>query len=238
MEKVLNFCCGDCDGNSCARRVSIFESLTDEELREITKQVKRKRYAKNEVIFEEGDEASTLYFVNRGKIKLYKYTCDGKEQILHILSEGDFFGELNLVRNSKDTFNAKALEDCGICTLSKGVIREIILKNPEIGLKMLEGVASRLGKMEELAQTLATNDIDSRIAFLINGLIEKYGEDLGGNIEITLPLSREEMANYIGVTRETISRKLKKLEEIGVIKLIGTKRMSIKDKEYFKTFVG
>lgn len=230
-------CCNNCRGGLCASKVPIFENLNKEELVEIVNKIDHKEFSKGDVIFTEGNIANTLYFINEGKIKLYKYTKDGKEQILHILSEGDFFGELELIKPSKYGFNSKAIEDAKICTLTKEEMKDIMMKNPEIGIKVLETVGERLSKVENLVQNLATNDVDSRMAYLIIELMEKYGENVEGNISVKLPISREDMASYIGVTRETISRKLKKLEDENLIKIIGTKTIIIIDEEGLKNYI-
>jgi CRP/FNR family transcriptional regulator len=116
-------------------------------------------------------------------------------------------------------------------------MKEIMMKNPEIGIKVLETVGERLSKVESLVQNLATNDVDSRMAYLLTDLMENYGENIEKNISIELPLSREEMANFIGVTRETISRKLKKFEDEKLIKIVGTKIIIILDEEGLKNYI-
>lgn len=233
----MNNCCGNCKRGLCTKEISIFSSLDSSELTEIIEKMNHKKLNKNDVIFLEGEKAKTLYFLNVGKIKIYKYTKDGKEQILHILSEGDFFGELNLLKESKYRFNAKAIEESKICTLSKENFKEILLYKPEIAIKILEIMGERLSALENLAQNLATNDIDARIAFLLKNLCDKYGEISNNDIIINLPLTREDMANYVGVTRETISRKLKKFEEENIIKIVGTKKIIIIDNEKLEEYI-
>lgn len=233
MNSNCGNCCNSCRGELCASKVPIFENLNNEELLEIVKTIDHKEYDKGDIVFAEGNAANTLYFINEGKIKLYKYTKDGKEQILHVLSEGDFFGELDLIKASKYGFNSKAIVNSKICTLTKDEMKDIIMRKPEIGIKVLETVGERLSKVENLA----TNDVDSRMAYLLIDLIEKYGEPIEKNISIKLPLSREDMANYIGVTRETVSRKLKKLEDEKLIKIVGTKNIIILDEEGLKEYI-
>ncbi|SFC29989.1 Crp/Fnr family transcriptional regulator [Clostridium uliginosum] len=237
MSNHCSNCCNNCRGELCASKVPIFENLNNEELIEIVKTIKHKEYSKGDVIFTEGNVANTLYFINEGKIKLYKYTKDGKEQILHVLSEGDFFGELDLIKPSKYGFNSKAIVNSKICTLTKDEMKDIIMRKPEIGIKVLETVGERLAKVENLVQNLATNDVDSRMAYLLTDLIERYGESIEKNISIKLPLSREDMASFIGVTRETISRKLKKFEDEKLIKIVGTKNIIILDEEGLKDYI-
>lgn len=232
MNRQCSNCYNNCRGNLCVSKVPIFENLNNEELLEIVNKINHMEYRKGDVIFNEGNLANTLYFINEGKIKLYKYTKDGKEQILHILSEGDFFGELDLIKPSKYRFNSKAIEDSKICTLTKSEMKNIMMSNPEISIKMLETVGDRLSKVESLVENLATNDVDSRMVYLIKDLMKKYGEKVGDNISIKLPLSREDMASYIGVTRETISRKLKKFEDEKLIKVVGTRNIIVLSEEW------
>lgn len=237
MNNNCGNCCNNCRGNFCASKVPMFENLNDEELLEIVKMINHKEYSKGDAIFSEGNIANTLYFVNEGKIKLYRYTKDGKEQILHILSEGDFFGELDLINPSAYRFNAKAIVDAKVCTLTKEEMKDVMMGKPEIGIKLLETARERLSKVEDLVQNLATNDVDSRMAYLITDLMTSYGENIGDSISIKLPISRGDMANYIGVTPETISRKLKKFEDEKIIKIVGTKNIIILDQEKLQDYI-
>jgi len=233
----MKACCERCSTKLCASKVPIFSNLNREELLEIINMTGHRSYYKGENIFLEGMEASTLYLINEGKIKVFKYTKDGKEQILHILNEGDFLGELNLFKKGEYSFNAEAIENTKLCTLTKDKMRQLILTRPEIGLKILEAVGDRLSSLETLAQNLATNDVESRIANLLINLKEKYGKEISEGVEINLPITREEMSNYTGVVRETISRKLKKFEEEGIIDIIGIKKIVIKNEEKLESYL-
>ncbi|ABR34438.1 MULTISPECIES: Crp/Fnr family transcriptional regulator [Clostridium] len=237
MNNNCGNCCNNCRGNLCASKVPMFENLNDEELLDIVNMINHKEYIKGDIIFSEGNIANTLYFVNEGKIKLYRYTKDGKEQILHILSEGDFFGELDLIKPSTYRFNAKAIVDAKVCTLTKDELKDAMMRKPEIGIKLLETVRERLSKVEDLVQNLATKDVDSRMAYLITDLMTSYGENIEDSISIKLPISRGDMANYIGVTPETISRKLKKFEDEKIIKIVGTKNIIILDEKKLKDYI-
>jgi len=229
--------CDRCKNELCARKVPIFSNLNNEDLLEVVNMTGHNSYKKGENIFLEDDEAHTLYLINEGKIKLYKYTKDGKQQILHILSDGDFFGELNLFKGSKYSFNAEAIAPTKICTLTKEKMKEIILERPEIGIKILEVVGDRLSKVESLAQHLATNDIESRLAYLLIDMMESDGVKRNNGVEINMTISREDMSNYTGVARETISRKLKKFEEEGLIELVGTKKIIILREDILRDYI-
>lgn len=223
--------CKLCKGRYCAHKVSIFSVLEPEQLGRLTEKITHKNFKKGQIIFFEGDVSDKLYVINKGKIKIFKYTREGKEQILYLLSEGDFVGDLSLFKKDEFKFNAEALEDSNICILTKDDFDGIIKETPEIALQILQVVYDRIVKLENLIQSLSTKDIEARIAGLLLSFVKDFGIARGDVIELELPLSREDIANYIGVTRETISRKLGSMQEQGVIDLIGSKKIIINDIE-------
>lgn len=229
--------CIKCTGKYCVSKVYIFSALQPEAFKKISDIIITRKYRKGQVIFFEGDVEDKLYIVNQGKIKIYKYNREGREQILYILSEGDFIGDMSLLKKGNFQFNAEALEDTLICTIAKDDFDEIITRNPEITLKILEVLHDRLMNLENLIQNLSTKDIEIRIASMLLSFAGDFGVEDESGIIINLPLNREEMANYIGVTRETISRKLTSLQDEGVIELIGNKKLIIKDKVYFQKMI-
>lgn len=187
-------------------------------------------FAKGESICYEGEVSNTLFIINEGKVKLSKMTKEGKEQIVHILATGDFFGELNLFHEGQAcNFTAYAITPVKMCTISKKDMDQILLEHPQIAIKILSEVTKRLSQTENLVQNLANNDAEVRIAYMIVEFGEQYGVACREGIRVDLPLTREEMANYVGVTRETISRKLSKFENLNLIKLIGNKQLIVKN---------
>ncbi|NLO99916.1 MAG: cyclic nucleotide-binding domain-containing protein, partial [Clostridiaceae bacterium] len=98
MDKSL-YACGSCQHKLCAGRVSLFTSLDNEQLLQVMKLIIHKEYKKGEILLFEGEIRNDLVIVNKGQVKAFRNTVDGKEQILYIFSEGDFFGEKNLLRD-------------------------------------------------------------------------------------------------------------------------------------------
>ncbi|PRR83795.1 Crp/Fnr family transcriptional regulator [Clostridium vincentii] len=230
--------CESCSNRLCAKKVPIFSFLSDDELIKIINMTGHKVYKKGDRLCSQGEKSDTLFIINEGQVKISKLTRSGKEQIVHIFTNGDFFGELSLF-NSDETYNfdAYAVSDIKICTLDKQAMNKIIMNNPEISLKLLQVITKRLSQTEDLAQNLATNDAEIRIAFMILEFGEKYGVATGQGLQIKLPINREEMANYVGVTRETISRKLSIFEDLGIISLKGNKIIIIKQLDKLKSYV-
>ncbi|MDF2557892.1 MAG: cAMP-binding protein [Bacillales bacterium] len=224
MEKELS--CSKCS-HFCAGKVPIFQSLTEKDLDLISSLIRKRRFQKGQVLIREGDKSDALYFIHYGNIKLSKITIEGKEQILNLVSHGDFFGELHVLHNAACNFSAYALEDTEVCMILRKDFEMVIQMYPNISIKLLHAMTERLSHAENLLQTLATKDAEVRLVNLIIDLSEKFGRKTESGIEISLPMTREEMANYIGVTRETISRKLNKFEDYGYIRANGNKYLHI-----------
>lgn len=223
----------------CTRKVPIFASLSDEDLSRISAMIKHRKYAKGQALILEEQPTDTLYIIQQGHVKLSKMTPQGKEQILHVLTTGDFFGELNIFNSEElSNFSAYALQDTSICMLTKTDMEQLITENPAISFKLLKTVTKRLAHTENLAQSLATKDPEIRIACMILELSDIYGKQRGGRVHIDLPLSREELANYVGVTRETISRKFAIFEDLGLIELIGNKQMILTNRPSLEKYIG
>ena len=230
--------CENCNHRLCARKVPIFSFLSEEELTKIVDMTGHKSYKKGDMLCSEGDVSNTLFIINEGTVKISKLTKEGKEQIIHIYTSGEFFGELSLFSsNELYNFDVYAICDVKLCTLTKQDMDEILISNPQIALKLLQVLTNRLTQTENLAQNLATNDAEIRIAFMLLEFAEKYGIPTDLGLEIKLPINKEEMANYVGVTRETISRKLRAFEELGLISLIGNKILIIKQLDMLKSYV-
>lgn len=200
-------------------------------MEEISAGVAFKDYKKGEHIFRTGNKADRLYIVCSGKMKIYKYLTDGREQILYIYSAGDFVGGFNLLKEDKYLYNAAALEDTTISTLTKHKFDEIAIKNPTILLKILEKAYERIRWAEGLVDRLAYNNADAKVAGLLLTLIEDFGSETDEGTLLELSINREEMGNYTGISRETMTRKLNAFRELGYVDFIGNKKILIIDRE-------
>lgn len=215
----------------CTRKVQIFEPLSNDEIFKIAAMTTHKKFKKGQLIIHEGEQLDSLFIINRGQIKLSKLTTQGKQQILHILKNGESFCELNILNPEEESnFSAYAMEETEICILTKSKMDSIMQKNPSIVLKLLKTVSQRLMHAENLVHNLAISDPEIRLSYAILELCEKYGETTDMGIFIDLTLTREEVANYIGVTRETVSRKISKFEKMGLITSVANKKLIVKNK--------
>lgn len=221
----------------CAGRVPIFSSLDKKELKQVVSLIVQKKYEKDTLIISEGSIPQNFFIVSRGKIKVFGYSQDGKEQIMYILTDGDFFGERNLIHEKEADFNARAMEDTVVCMIEKHNFQKLLVKFPGISIKIMEVLCERLEKMESLVRKISPKDVDSRINMMLLELSQRYGRKQSEGILVELPVSREEMANYIGVARETVSRKLTSLKNEGVIEVIGNKKILIVNEEALESSI-
>lgn len=234
---MQNVGCIKCKNNLCITKVSVFTSLEYEDMLEIARMIRHREYKKGEFLCHEGDKLAMLFIVNSGKVKLSKFNKEGKEQILNIISDGDIFGEYYLFLDSEPyNFSAIALSDVKICTLTKLDMDYLLQKHPNISYKILQEVSKKLIGAENLAQNLSTINTDSKVMYVLKELAQKYGTIQSNQIRLELPITREEMAKYAGVTRETMSRKLKALESESIIEAIGNKIIIIKDIKFLDNY--
>lgn len=230
--------CNHCHIRPCIHRVSIFASLDQMELERVAGLITHKQYCKGELLIMAGQHNESLIIINRGKVKAFRYSRDGREQILYIFSEGDFFGETNLLRDHETNYNIEALEETGVCLIGKNDFQQLICNYPEIGFKIMAELCNRLEGLEKILQNMGTNNAELRVNAVLLEFARKFGRDHSRGIIIDLPLSREGIANYIGVTRETVSRKLNLLQEEGLIKMDGNKKIIILDKKALERSIG
>lgn len=231
--------CSTCKNRLCVSKVPIFSALDQEDLKEILKLTKHPVYNKGEVLCHEGDTLATLFIVNEGMVKLSKYNVDGKEQILNLIGEGGIFGEYYLFSDFEPyNFTATAIKRAKICTLSKENLDIILDKYPSISRKIFAEISRKLIRTENLAQTLSSVNTDAKVAYVLLSFANQYGVTSKEGIRFELPVNREEMANYAGVTRETMSRKLGSLAKEGVIETVGNKVILVKDYERLNGLAG
>ena len=178
-----------------------------------------------------GDRHESLIIINQGRVKAFRYSQEGREQILYLFAVGDFFGETNLLKDQEITYNIEALEATGLCTIRKSDFQQLIRSFPEIGFKVMAELCARLEGLENILQSMGNKSVELRVNAVLLEFANKFGQDHPRGILVELPLSREGIANYIGLTRETVSRKMSLLQEERIIEMVGNKKVIILDKK-------
>lgn len=192
-------------GLSCIRHVSIFKDITDEEVAYLRPFISSFHINKGKIIFIEGENADTLYFLESGLVKMLKSTEDGREQIIRILFPGDVFGQAVLQKNGHYYANAEALQDSNICVIKKNDFEKALNSYPTLSSKLVLSLYERLRNAEEWLFSLSLLEVEQRLARIILTFYDKFKTVEGS---IILPIAKKDLASLIGTTRETLSRKL------------------------------
>ena len=211
--------------HTCITLVPIFNHLEEDQMKEITKTIQAVSYKKGDHIYHAGDQSDSLYIVNQGRIRVYRLSENGKEQVVRILMPGDFTGELSLFNETTYDAYAEAMIETKICLIKRSDFQDLLIKYPTISLKVLSEFSKRLSQSEKQTTRFATEKVDTRIALFLAECIEQ-GEE---NKDIILPMNRKDLASYLGTTPETISRKFAELEDKGLIRQIDNKTIKIID---------
>lgn len=213
----------DLEANSCIKSVPIFKNLTQEELDEVIMISNHQKLGKGDFIFQSGEKLHSLYVIHRGKVKITRMTEDGKEQVIRILSHGDFLGELALFNDSTVSSNAEAMEDSVICLVENKELKNLMQKSPQLSLKMMNELSNRLDKAEALIEQNNLYSADAKVARLLI--------DLAKDDHVVFRTTKVNLSSQIGITPETFSRKLKKLEDLKYIKMMNSKLVKIINKK-------
>lgn len=208
----------------CISIVPIFNHLDPAEMNEIVKTTNSVTHPRGQTIYSAGEPSDGLYIVHKGRVKIYRLSETGKEQLVRILTPGDFTGELSLFTESVHDAYAEAMEPVELCVMDRQHFQRFLLKYPAISLKVLTEFSSRLAKTEKQAANIAMETVDTRIAMYLAELTEQTKSDA-----ITLPMSRKDLASHLGTSPETISRKLAEFEGAGWIRQTSQRDIHIVD---------
>ncbi len=222
-----NFDCQDCLRELCMHKVPLFASLSYDALKSMADHMVCCTYEKGERLLTQGDVPQSFTVILDGRAKVLTVSADGREKILSILSEGDYFGELHLFGNQQSVYSVEALQPVKAWSFSRQHFRELLTVFPQMAVRLVEELGNRVIQLENVLQSSMNGRVDARIAALLLEFSQKYGAATPDGPEIELPLSREGMANYLGIARETMSRKLRQMEERGLLVSYGNKRMRL-----------
>lgn len=205
-------------GSNCIEIVPIFSNLTYDEMMEIAAITSDRTFEKGEMIYTAGDKGEKLYVIHKGRVKISRISSNGKEQVIRVIGPGEFMGELSLFNPIAMTDNGEALEKSTMCIIEGVKLKELIKKYPTIAIKVMEELSQRLEKAENLIEDINLHSVETRIA---QELIKMADE----KNEVILNMTKGDFASQMGMSQETLSRKLSHFQEKGLIKQIGNRRI-------------
>jgi CRP/FNR family cyclic AMP-dependent transcriptional regulator len=205
--------------------IPLFSGLEPDELQTLFDHAAIRKYAKNTVIIQDGDESDSLYVIASGKVKVYLTDEKGKEVILNFQETGEYFGELALLDRIKRSASVITLVPCQFIVITRQDFMRCLAQHPTIALRMMKDLTTRLRELTEEVKSLALMDVYGRVA----RTLLKLAEEKDGQLQISQALSRKDLANMVGSSREMVSRILKELEREGYLLFQG-KAIIIQDR--------
>ena len=218
-----------------SRDKSVFCDLSHEHLREIDAAKTSNHYKPHQMIFYEGNQPYGLYCVATGKIKIYKMDAEGHQQIVRLAGPGDIIGYRCLLADEPYLATAETLEEAEVCFVDKKTFMHVIETHPATAFHVLSSLAQDLGKAEKQMIDLVHKNVRERLAELLLIFQKRYGEKSGNGVHPKISLTREEMAELIGTTQESVIRLITEFKQDGLIAVNGRDITLINVKKLIET---
>lgn len=200
-------------------KAPLFNGLPAEQIGELAKICLDQRYEKGGELFSEGDSAKGFYLVISGKIKIYKLSLEGKEQILHIFGSGEILGEVPVFAGGSYPANAEAIEPGRALFFPRTSFMELVGREPAIAVNLLGLLSQRLRRFTHMIEDLSLKEVPGRLAAYLIYL----GKRSGSRQTLELEITKAQLASLLGTIPETLSRILTKMAQQGIISVEGRK---------------
>ncbi|OGV97022.1 MAG: hypothetical protein A2Z59_05940 [Nitrospinae bacterium RIFCSPLOWO2_02_39_17] len=201
------------------RRIQIFSELSDKELKKFLGILSEKTYKDGEVIFHKDDPGSSLFILKSGLVKISINDKKGNEYILKIMYPFDFFGEMALLDGQSRSATVTSLEKSAALIIKREHFISLIEKHPQIALSIMTVLSRRLRKTDEKIGNLRFADAYGKVAEIILDIADESGIRNKSDIVVNLKLNRQGLADFAGVSRETVTRILNEFKKSGCIKM-------------------
>jgi CRP/FNR family transcriptional regulator len=207
--------------------IPLFQGLARKQYEELAMIVVDQVFKRGESIFCEEDEGTGFYIVVSGRVKIFKLSAEGKEQILHIFGPGEPFGEVAVFTGRRFPAHAQALEETRAFFFPRADFIELIRKDPSLALNMLAVLSQRLRRFSALIENLSLKEVPGRLA----AYLLYIGEGKRAADDLTLEISKNQLASLLGTIPETLSRILARMTREGFIDPSGQRKIRIRDRK-------
>ncbi len=210
------------------QKTGLFSNLTPSELQLLAARTVRKLFSSGELLFSEGEPCTGLHIVSRGKVRIFKTSMSGREQVLAVEGPGSSVAELPVFDGGPYPASVVALEDSEIAFISRRDFHAYCMEHPDVALKVLAVVGARLRRLVGIIEELSFTTIRQRLVATLVKLAQAEGKQTPRGLEFRLPDSHQEIANQLGTVRELISRNLMRLQAEGLIE-VDARHIVVKD---------
>lgn len=211
--------CLTCKAPICISQISLFRNLNAVQRGRIIKHVHRIGFKPGDIFLNQGDKISEFVIVSRGQFKAVSVTSEGKAKVIQLFKTGDFFGQVSLFKEKELPYTIQAVTEGALCMIDNRTMQDLIQNEPDLALSILNELNHRVNQLENELSTVYVESLEVRLMNLLKQLSQDYGVKQADGIKLNCPLSQDEIAMRLGVSRESVNRKLKQLEKENKIKL-------------------
>jgi CRP/FNR family transcriptional regulator len=207
----------------------LFAELDDAALERLAARCVLRALPEGTVLFTAGEPCRGLYVVRRGRVRIYRVSPEGREQVLHVEGPGRPVAELPLFDGGTYPASAVTVEDAELLFLPRTDFEQACRDSPDIAQAIIRALGRRLRHLVHVTETLAFRDVASRLALLLAGYADRLGRPAEGGVELLLARTQEELSFEIGTARESVSRAFRQLERKGLLRRLDGSRILIPD---------
>lgn len=200
-------------------KTALLSTLTPAEIQLLAVRTVRKRFASGELLFSEGEACHGLHIIARGRVRIFKTSMGGREQVLAMNEPGESVAELPVFDGGAFPASAVAVEETEVAFISRKDFQGFCMEHPEVALKVLAVVGGRLRRLVGIIEELSFTTIRQRLITVLLRLAESEGVETERGVKFLLPSSHQELASQLGTVRELISRNLMRLQAEGMLEV-------------------
>jgi CRP/FNR family cyclic AMP-dependent transcriptional regulator len=199
--------------------VDIFEPLSEEKIEQLNGQLPDRRLEAGEIFYGPDDRSERLFLLQKGKVRMFRTTPDGREFTLAVVEAGTVFGEMALTAQQLEGAYAQAMEPSQVSTMLRADLERLVLEKPEVGLQIMHVLSERLRRYETRLEDVTMKDVRSRLAGIIVLLVESEGVRTSAGYRIPAHYTHERLGTMIGANRVAVTRAFGLLQDEGVVEL-------------------
>jgi CRP/FNR family cyclic AMP-dependent transcriptional regulator len=199
--------------------VDVFEPLSPEEIENLNGQLPDRHLEHGEMLYTPEERSERLFLLQKGKIRIFRTTPDGRELTLAIVESGTVFGEMGLTGQQLQGAYTQAMEPSEVSTMAREDLERLVLQKPEVGLKIMHILSERLRRYESRLEDVTLKDVHSRLASIILLLVESEGVRTATGYRIPAHYTHQRLGTMIGANREAVTRAFGVLQDEGVVEL-------------------
>lgn len=215
---------------ACLKKLTIFEELCQEELENVASFSRKQFLQPGEFLFNEDEPIESIHIVTDGRLKLSKFSIDGKELTLGFAVNDTVFGEEALFSDERYSMNAEAVEESCITSCSKEDMENLFIEKPKIAVKVIRSLSQKLSQSNQQLSDLAFRNVRERLLSTLQRLAENYGHQTNKGWQLDIKLTHNDLASIINASRVTVTQTMSKLREEGVVS-VTDREILLKEKE-------